>query len=258
MSGLSRSTCRYRGKALDDGELRSKLRELAHEHRRFGTPRLTVLLRREGFTDNHKRIERVYREEGLQVKRRKRKRTCRSTRLRKIDHPRRANERWSMDFVHDFLEGGRRLRCLTIVDDFTRECPHIEVATSISGDRVARVLDYLAWSRGLPEEIVVDNGPEFTGLVMDQWAHQHAVSLHFIEPGKPTQNAFIESFNGSFRDECLNEHWFPDLADAQQKVESWRKKYNTFRPHSSLGQMTPEEFAEKLDGLEKLTQDLVG
>lgn len=217
-----------------------------------------MLLRREGFTDNHKRIERVYREEGLQVKQRKRKRTCRSARARKVDCPTQVNERWSMDFVHDYLEGGRRLRCLTIVDDFTRECPHIEVATSISGDRVARVLDYLAWARGLPEEIVVDNGPEFTGLAMDQWAHQHGVALHFIEPGKPMQNAYIESFNGSFRDECLNEHWFPDLADARKKIEDWRVKYNTFRPHSSLGQMTPEEFAEQQEIPEKLTQDLVG
>jgi len=210
----------------DDGELRGRLRELALEHRRYGTPRLTVLLRREGSTDNHKRIERVYSEEKLQVKRRKRKQTCRSARTRKVDGPTHVNERWSMDFVHDYLEGGRRLRCLTIVDDFTRECPHIEVATSISGDRVARVLDYLAWARGLPEEIVVDNGPEFTGLAMDQWAHQHGVALHFIEPGKPTQNAYIESFNGSFRDECLNEHWFADLADGQSNILS----VNSLRP----------------------------
>ena len=217
-----------------------------------------MLLRREGFTDNHKRIERVYSEEKLQVKQRKRKRTCRSARIRKVDCPTQANERWSMDFVHDYLDGGRRLRCLTIVDDFTRECPHIEVATSISGDRVARVLDYLAWARGLPEEIVVDKGPEFTSLALDQWAHQHGVALHFIEPGKPTQNAYIESFNGSFRDECLNEHWFTDLADARGKIEDWREKYNTFRPHSSLGQMTPEEFAEQQEDPEKLTQELVG
>jgi len=223
--------------------LRERLKELAIERRRYGSPRLTVLLRREGFTDNHKRIERIYQEEGLQVLKRRRKRTCRSTRIRKIDVPTRPNERWSMDFVQDGLAGGRRLRCLTILDDFTRECVHIEVAPSISGERVARALNYLAWSRGLPEEIVVDNGPEFTSLTMDQWAHRNNVSLHFIDPGKPNQNAFIESFNRSFRDECLNENWFINLLDARTKIEDWRLEYNTFRPHSSLGDQTPEEFA---------------
>ncbi|MFH1314738.1 MAG: DDE-type integrase/transposase/recombinase [Candidatus Eisenbacteria bacterium] len=153
-----------------------------------------------------------------------RDRTRRSTRVRKIEMPVRPDERWSMDFVHDCLAGGRKLRCLTILDDFTRECLHIEVATSISGERVARVLDYLAWSRGLPEEIVVDNGPEFTSLAMDQWAHRNGVSLHFIDPGKPNQTPFIESFNRSFRDECLNEHWFLGLQDAKKKIEDWRQE----------------------------------
>ena len=239
MIGLSRSTCRYERRPRRDGPLRDRLRELALERRRYGSPRLTVLLRREGFTDNHKRIERIYREEGLQVVQRRRKRTCRSSRVRKIDVPERPNERWSMDFVHDCLAGGRKMRCLTILDDFTRECLHIEVAPSISGDRVTRVLDYLGWSRGLPEEIVVDNGPEFTGLAMDQWAHRNDVSLHFIDPGKPNQTPFIESFNRSFRDECLNEHWFLGLQDAKKKIEDWRREYNGFRPHSSLGDQTP-------------------
>jgi len=214
---------------------------------------LAVLLRREGFTDNHKRIERVYREEGLQVKKRKRKRTCRSTRTRQIDVPDQPNQRWSMDFVHDGLADGRRLRCLTIIDDYSRECPHLEVATSISGERVARVLDYLAWSRGLPEEIVVDNGPEFASLAMDRWAYQNGVSLHFIEPGKPNQNAFIESFNRSFRDECLNDNWFINLADATRKIEKWRLEYNRFRPHSSLGDQTPAEFVARQGDQEILT-----
>jgi putative transposase len=150
-----------------------------------------------------------------------------------------------MDFVHDMVANGRRIRCLTIIDDFTRECPHIEVAHSIGGDRVGRVLDFLAWSRGLPEEIVVDNGPEFTSLALDKWAHANGVALHFIEPGKPTQNCFIESFNGSFRDECFNDHWFINLSDAQRKVETWRVDYNKVRPHSSLDDLAPEEFAEK-------------
>lgn len=214
---------------------------------------MAVLLRREGFTDNHKRIERVYREEGLQVKKRKRKRTCRSTRTRQIDVPDQPNQRWSMDFVHDGLADGRRLRCLTIIDDYSRECPHLEVATSISGERVARVLDYLAWSRGLPEEIVVDNGPEFASLAMDRWAYQNGVSLHFIEPGKPNQNAFIESFNRSFRDECLNDNWFINLADATRKIEKWRLEYNRFRPHSSLGDQTPAEFVARQGDQEILT-----
>jgi putative transposase len=251
--GLSRSTCRYQGKRDDDGELREKIKELAGRHRRYGTPRLTVLLRREGFTDNHKRIERIYCEEGLQVRRRKRKRTCRSARTRRIDVPAAADQRWSMDFVHDCLAGSRRIRCLNIVDDFTRECLHIEVARSIGGDRVVRVLDYLAFTRGLPEEIVVDNGSEFTSLVMDKWAHDKKVNLHFIDPGKPTQNAFVESFNGKFRDECLNEHWFTDIADARRKIEAWREEYNTFRPHSSLGDMSPSEFAARQKEAERLT-----
>ncbi len=158
-----------------------------------------------------------------------------------------------MDFVHDGLADGRRLRCLTIIDDYSRECPHLEVATSISGERVARVLDYLAWSRGLPEEIVVDNGPEFASLAMDRWAYQNGVSLHFIEPGKPNQNAFIESFNRSFRDECLNDNWFINLADATRKIEKWRLEYNRFRPHSSLGDQTPAEFVARQGDQEILT-----
>ena len=225
---------------------------MAAERRRYGSPRLTVLLHREGFKDNHKRIERIYREERLQVKKRKRKRTCRSTRTRQIEIPDQPNQRWSMDFVQDGLADGRRLRCLTIIDDFTRECPHLEVALSISGERVARVLDYLAWSRGLPQEIVVDNGPEFTGLALDKWAYENGVTLHFIEPGKPNQNAFIESFNRSFRDECLNDNWFINLADATRKIEKWRQEYNRFRPHSSLGDLTPAAFVARQESREIL------
>jgi len=157
-----------------------------------------------------------------------------------------------MDFVQDGLADGRRLRCLTIIDDFTRECPHLEVALSISGERVARVLDYLAWSRGLPQEIVVDNGPEFTGLALDKWAYENGVTLHFIEPGKPNQNAFIESFNRSFRDECLNDNWFINLADATRKIEKWRQEYNQFRPHSSLGDLTPAAFVARQESREIL------
>jgi len=173
-----------------------------------------------------------------------------------VEVPTRPDQRWSMDFIHDCMAGGRRLRCLTIVDDFTRECLHIEVAPSIPAERVTRVLDYLGWLRELPEEIVLDNGPEFTSLAMDQWAHQNKVSLAFIQPGKPTQNAYIESFNGKFRDECLNEHWFVNLGDARKKIEDWRCEYNTFRPHQSLGNMTPEAFAATRKE-ENLTQRVV-
>lgn len=256
MAGLSRSTCRYEGHGREEGPLRERLRALADERRRYGLPRLIVLLRREGIMDNHKRIERIYGEEGLQVRRRRRKQTCRSQRAPLVDVPERPNQRWSMDFVHDGLGSSHTFRCLTLVDDFTRECPHIEVARSIPGDRVVRVLDYLAWSRGLPEEIVVDNGPEFQSLAMDRWAHARGVALRFIAPGKPVQNCFIESFNGSFRDECLNEHWFLSLADAQRKIERWRVEYNTFRPHRSLGQMTPAAFAARFEERQALTPEL--
>ncbi len=158
------------------------------------------------------------------------------------------NERWSMDFQHDLLATGQRFRSLNIVDDFSRECPAIEVDTSLPGTRVVRVLDRLAETRGLPLEIVLDNGPEMISKALDEWAYRNGVRLNFIEPGKPTQNAFIESFNGRFRDECLNENWFLDLGDAREIIEAWRIDYNTSRPHSSLGYATPEEFASSLQG----------
>lgn len=249
---------RYRSdRKRDDSTLRARLKDLANERRRYGSPRLKVLLRREGFTDNHKRIERIYSEEGLQVRRRKRKRTARGRQVKLVETPTRPNERWSMDFVSDTIAGGAKLRCLNIVDDFTRECPHIEADRSLGGERVCRVLDYLAWERGLPEEIVVDNGPEFTSLALDRWAHENGVVLRFIDPGKPVQNCYIESFNGKFRDECLNENWFVNLADAKRKIEAYRVDYNTVRPHSSLGNLTPEEFAAKHREQGKLTRDVV-
>ena len=162
-----------------------------------------------------------------------------------MDVPKRPNLRWSMDFVSDQLGStGRRFRCLTIVDDFTRECLAIEVDTSLPGDRVARVLDRLAFLRGLPQGIVIDNGPEFTGRALDTWAFARKVKLDHIRPGKPVENAFLESFNGRLRDECLNEHWFSTLKEAQVRIEAWRQDYNRNRPHSSLGDMTPEEFAK--------------
>ena len=209
--------------------------------------RLHVLLRREGWPVNHKAVHRLYVEEGLQVRKRKRKRVSRAERC-PMAVPRAPNERWSMDFQHDLLATGQRIRTLNIVDDFSRECPAIEVDTSLPGARVVRVLDRLAATRGLPQEIVLDNGPEMTGKALDAWAYRNGVQLNFIEPGKPVQNAFIESFNGRFRDECLNENWFLGLADARHTIEAWRIDYNTCRPHSALGYATPQEFASSVQG----------
>lgn len=238
---IPRSTIRYERRAPDDGELRRRLKELALQRRRWGSPMLTTLLRREGFTDNHKRIERIYAEEGLQVRKRKKRRQTAAPRIA-IPTPTTPNKRWSMDFVSDALYDGRRFRCLTVIDDFSRECPIIVVDTSLPGHRVAQVLDGIGGSRGLPEIIVCDNGPEFTSQALDWWANERSVKLAFINPGKPVENAFIESFNGKFREECLNEHWFTSLRDAQEKIEAWRRDYNRNRPHSSLGNKTPEEF----------------
>jgi len=208
---------------------------------RFGFPRLLDQLDREGWPDNHKRVYRVYREEGLQVKRRRRKRLARARQnpSRIATHP---NQRWGMDFVSDVVEHGRRIRALTVVDECTREAVAIEVDTSIPGQRVVRVLERIVSERGEPAEIITDNGPEFTSLAMDRWAATSGVKLHFIQPGKPTQNAYIESFNGRFRDECLNENWFASLADARRRIEDWRKDYNENRGHSSLGRLTPAQY----------------
>jgi putative transposase len=246
---------RYQGHGRDDTALRTRLRELAGEKRRYGYRRLHVLLQREGTTVNHKRVERIYREEGLSVRRRKRKRAA-GVRAEIWQPATAPDQHWSLDFVHDALWWGRKLRMLTVVDTYTREALAIEVDTSISGVRVARVLDRVIAARmAQPDEIVLDNGPELTSRALDHWAYVRGVQLRFIAPGKPVQNAFIESFNGKLRDECLNEHWFTSLWDARQKVEAWRVEYNRERPHSSLGNQTPEEFrasitrppAERLD-----------
>lgn len=236
---------RYVRIAKDDGPLRARLEELAAERRRFGFRRLAVLIRRDGWVVNIKRVLRVYREANLQVRKRLKRRVAlgRGTPALIVSS---INERWSLDFVHDSLETGRRIRTLNIVDDFTRECLAIEVDTSLSGQRVARVLDAIGAVRGYPQTIVMDNGTELTSLAMACWARDRKVRLHFIQPGKPTQNAFIESFNGRFRDECLNEHEFPTLPHARELIESWRLDYNANRPHKSLGNLTPEEFARGL------------
>jgi len=219
-----------------------KLRELAQKRTRFGYRRLAIFLRREGHVVNHKKVFRLYRAEGLTLPRERPKKPM-GMRQAPLSVPTKVNERWSMDFVSDRFAGGRRFRVFTLVDDFSRECLATYADTSISGVRVVRLLEELAATRGLPESSVMDNGPEFTSRAMLTWAQHRGVTPHFIDPGKPTQNAFIESFNGSFRDECLNTSWFMSLEDARRTVEEWRLDYNEVRPHSSLGGRTPAEYA---------------
>lgn len=240
--GAARSVIRYRGRRPEDAALRRRLGELAAERPRFGYRRLHALLRREGITVNHKRIERLYRAEGLAVRGRKRKSPARMQRGRP-PAPARANEQWALDFVEDSLASGRKIRLLSVIDVFTREALALEVDISLPGSAVVRVLARLGAQRPLPAQLVLDNGPELISRVLEEWAHERAVALRFIDPGKPIQNAHCESFHGRLRDECLNEHWFLSLADARQIVEAWRQDYNRHRPHSALGYRTPTEFA---------------
>jgi putative transposase len=239
--GVGRSSQRYRARRTQPAGLRERLTELAAGRPRWGYRRLWVLLRREGYAVNWKRVYRLYRQAGLAVRRRRRKRAA--VARRPLPPATRPNERWSMDFVHDRLTNGRWFRSLTIVDDFTRECLAIEVDRSLTGARVVEVLTQLAQGRPLARTIVVDNGPEFAGRVLDAWAYRRGITLAFIQPGKPTQNAFIESFNSRLRDECLNAHWFVTVTEAQLTIEHWRDDYNTQHPHGSLGRRTPSEFA---------------
>lgn len=242
--GFARSTQRYRRTRPPRTELRRRLHTLALLKPRWGYRRLHWLLRREGWAVNRKCVQRVYREEGLAVRQRPRKRVSMPRVPRET--PTRPNERWSMDFVRNALGDGRAFRALTIVDDCTRECVAIEVDTSLPALRVVAVLERLAGPRGLPAAIVLDNGPEFAGQGLDQWAHRRGVALLFIQPGKPVQNAFAESFNGRLRDECLNATWFWTLAEARSTIEQWRIEYNEARPHSGLADVPPAVFARTL------------
>ena len=251
--GLSTSTWRYeRQPDATNTKLLERLTAHAADRPRFGYRRLHTLVDREGLRVNHKRVYGVYREAGLQVRRRRRKRLTRGQRV-PLPTPSRRGERWSMDFMVDTLADGRGFRTLNIVDDFTRECVAIEVDRSLPGLRVVRVLERLFDTVGLPETIVTDNGPEFTGRALDTWAYARGVQLRFIRPGKPIENAFVESFNGKFRDECLNEHWFASVAEAQMLIEAWRVDYNTVRPHSALAGQTPQQFATVAVGARRLT-----
>jgi putative transposase len=239
--GIGRSSWSYRSRRAPDDQVRSALRDLAAKRPRYGYRRLHVLMGREGHRMNHKRLYRLYRTEGLAVRRKKRKRLTRER--SPMPPPSQLNERWSMDFMQDRFGYSRKFRTFNLVDEFSRECPAIEVDTSIRAARVIRVLDRVAEERGLPGEIVIDNGTEFTSRALEDWAHRNGVKLHFIRPGKPNDNPYIESFNGKFRDECLNENLFISLYDARATIELWRRDYNQVRPHSSLNNMTPEEFA---------------
>ena len=207
---------------------------------------LTDVLRREGFTDNHKRIWRIYAEEGLQVKRRRRGRKRYVATVRVKEEPRRPDDRWGMDFVHDSLVDGRKFRSLTFIEHCTRESPQLEPRLSIGGVGVVAVLEEIKECGRRPREPQVDNGPEFRSRALVSWCHANDVLIRFITPGKPMQNGHIESFSATFRNECLNEHWFTDLKDAKEKIETWRRMYNSFRPHSSLGGATPEERLKEL------------
>jgi putative transposase len=239
---LNRATQRYAPTRVDPPELVQALLAVAYARPRAGYQQIHRVLRRQGHVYNRKRVYRLYRAHGLGVRvRRRRKRYAAAPRTQPA-RPTAAGQQWAMDFVSDQLISGRRFRTLNIVDEYSRVAPGILVETSIAGAQVARFLDELAATHGLPATIVVDNGPEFISNALDQWAHQHGVTLHFIKPGTPTQNAFIESFNGTFRNECLNANWFGSLDHARAVIEAWRTDYNHERPHSSLGGLTPIEY----------------
>ena len=243
--GLARTTLRR--VVIDHpatASLRTRIIDLAHARRRFGYRRIHDLLRREGVRANHKKVYRLYRAAQLSVRKRRRRKGVMVDR-QALYVPAAPNEIWSIDFVMDALANGRRIKCLTIVDDFTRECLDIAVDYGISGGYVARVLEAVGQFRGLPRAIRTDQGPEFTSRALDRWAYGCGVDLKLIAAGKPTQNAYIESFNGKFRDECLNDHYFHTLAHARAVIAEWRRDYNEARPHSSIGRIPPAEFAAR-------------
>jgi putative transposase len=240
---MDRTSYRYAPKPDRNEKLRQDLNELARQKPRYGYRRLHVLLQRRGWTVNHKRLYRLYREENLAVRRLRRKRLIRpATPIIQFE---RANQEWSMDFVMDGLATGRAVRVLTIVDSYTRECLAIEVDSCLSSRRVTRALEWIIQQRGAPERLRCDNGPEFTSRHFLGWCEERRIQLIHIQPGKPMQNGRIESFNGRLRDECLNANWFQSIGQAKEKIENWREEYNRERPHSSLGYLTPLEFAAR-------------
>jgi putative transposase len=246
LTGLARSTKRRVLASRGNDRLRQRLCELARRRQRFGYRRLTELLRREGQAVNHKRIYRVYREEKLGLRRLRRHHSVRRLTAAEKKLAERMNQRWALDFVSDTLASGQTFRVLTVIDEYTRESLAIEVDTSLPAVRVIRILEQLNEGRGRPEEILVDHGPEFVSRAMGAWCEQRNILLRFIDPGKPMQNGYVESFNGRLRDECLNGNWFLSLDQARNTIESWRCDYNEERPHSALDYRTPNEFAALL------------
>jgi putative transposase len=242
--GLAGKTYRYVGRRESDEAIRKRLRELAHERRRFGYRRLHLLLGRKGIRLNRKKLYRLYKEERLTVRKRGGRKRALGTRA-PMPIPQGLNQRWSLDFVSDALIEGRRFRVLAVIDDFSRECLALAADNSLSGIRVARELNRIAELRGYPCLIVSDNGTELTSNAILKWQTEHGVEWHYIAPGKPMQNGFAESFFGRFRDECLNEHLFDSLKQARQIIENWRLDYNNERPHTSLDGLTPAEFATR-------------
>ncbi len=243
MMSMSQSSYSYKAKARDCSAVRMRMREIALSRVHYGCERVFVMLRREGWRDNHKRIHRIYKEEGLSLRHCRPRRSRSARRRQPIKVATAPNTLWGMDFVSDALFDGRRFRLLPVLDHFTHECLAIVVDQSLRADDVAEAVTRLAAQRGKPEAIKVDNGSEFAGKVMDRWAYENGVELDFSRRGTPTDNALVESFNGRLRQECLNEHWFLSLADARSKIEAWRRFYNEERPHSALAWKTPEEFA---------------
>jgi len=242
---MSAAALRYTPLPDRDTDLRDRIIALAHRHRRYGAGMIYLKLRQAGQVVNHKRVDRLYAEARLQVKRRRRKKVPVHDR-QPLLRPRHRNEVWSADFVFDRTAEGRVLKCLTIVDDATTEAVAIVPARALGGRPITRVLEQLAASRGLPQVLRTDNGAEFCGRAMLTWAHERGLTLRLIEPGKPTQNAYVESFNGRFRDECLNEHWFTSVAHARAVIETWRREYNDERPKKGLGGLTPAAYAKTL------------
>ena len=242
---VDRSSVRYQSMRPDDGELRKAMKAVATERRRFGDRRVHVMLERQGWRVNQKKLRRLYREEKLQVRKRGGRKRALGTR-RPMLVPERPNERWSLDFVSDAFTDGRRFRVLAVVDDFSRECLALVADMSLSGLRVMRELTAIMARRGRPKTIVSDNGTELTSMAVLKWCQDTGIDWHYIAPGKPMQNAFVESFNGSFRDELLNETLFSSLTEAREMITAWKEDYNRHRPHSSLGNLTPKEFAFKL------------
>jgi len=233
----------YKQHRREDTALRSRIQEIAKTRVRYGHHRICILLRREGWKDNHKRIYRVYKEEGLNLRSKRPRRNKASAHRLERPENNSLHHCWSMDFVSDALFDGRKFRALTIVDNFSRECLAIMPGQSLKGTDVVTALEKIRIERGLvPTRIQTDNGSEFISKEVDRWAYENKVIMDYSRPGKPTDNPFVESFNGSFRDECLNAHWFLSLEDAAMKIEAWRIEYNNFRPHSSLNDMTPAEF----------------